>query len=614
MGAWLRRILALVAVLAALAGLRRVAEVEVLAPEPMRASDALPLYLSAGAVADGHDPTERASLEEAYDSRGMVVGAATFSTLYPPTAGSLLRGVASRPWSSFVLGWRMVLLLAVGGLGVAAGMLARRRGAEPSIAVAWGGATGAGLAWHPVVAEGVRLGQVNMLLAALCALAVAALPEADDRDEARSARVLRRAGEGTTGLLLALGALVKLVPGGLLIPLAASRRVRPVVVAACVGILGIVVAFGHTPPARFLTAVLDTLRFQSEIRPDWLVGRNPAPDWMVPFGHARHAGLQWITLLAAALVPAVWSGSAVTRAAMVLICAWLGADAAGFHVLYIPLAWPVLSLVSGRPAAWALGMAALWLAASREAPGPLALLEPEPRMVLAGYVLWGIAASELVAAARTAPVAAWTARLPVGPAFTRGCAAMAGVLCGVSLAASQPGNGPWAPPLPRGLEAPRGAGYIRAGDRAPGGGQQGLGAGVYRSASTLARPGTIRALQMYLRRAPLRWAELAERYPARGDEMLGRVSLTPRKELRDLSGRQVGTWLIAERDAIERYKQDGIDVAELEDMFLEAWASELGTLVLSTPTEAGAAEPSTPSGVTAAGVRVAPVVELGGGR
>jgi hypothetical protein len=613
MGAWLRRILALGAVLVALAGLRRVAEAEVFSREPMRASDALPLYLAAGAVSDGHDPTDRSALEEAYDSRGMVVGAATFSTLYPPTAGSLLRGVAGVRWPAFVLGWRVVLLASVAGVGVAAGRLARRRGAGGAASVAWGGATATALAWHPVVTEGVRLGQVNMLLAALCALAMAVLPDrAEPEGRADGAAAPVQPGRDlavdvAVGALLALGALLKLVPGGLLLPLAAARRTRPVAVAAGLGLLAVAVAFVHTPPARFVEAVLETLRFQSEIRPDWLVGRNPAPDWMLPLGHARHAGLQWITLLTAVVMPLVWPSSSVVRAAMALVCAWLGADAAGFHVLYIPLAWPVLALVAGRPVVWGLGVAALWAAAPWDPPGTPAVLAPEPRMVLAGYVLWALAGVQLVASIRATPAAAWVARLPGGPSFSGGATALAGVLCGVSLAASQPGNGPWSPPLPRGVQAPRGAGYIHAGERAPGRGQGGLGAGLDRSASTLARPGTIRGLQMYLRRAPLRWAELAERYPALSEEMHARALRAPRKELRDLSGRQVGTWLLAERDSLARCVRDGLDVTELDAMFQEAWASGLGTMVISgVPDADGAA--------TAAGVAPVPVVAPAPGR
>jgi len=88
-----------------------------------------------------------------------------------------------------------------------------------------------------------------------------------------------------------------------------------------------------------IEAIRETLRFQATIDPDWLVGRDPAPEWMRLLGFVRHTPLQWITLAAVAIVPAARPSARTALAGMALLCAWLGADAAGFHVLYAPLAY-----------------------------------------------------------------------------------------------------------------------------------------------------------------------------------------------------------------------------------------------------------------------------------
>ncbi len=552
-------VLVVVLCAAALSGLGHLLWTEVLAPGTTRASDALPLYLSAAAVADGADPTRQAALEAAYDARGLRVGAATFSTLYPATAGALLRPFAALDWEAFTQAWRSLLVLAVASYAASVYALAAGPGGSDGpptrrARLAWAAVLVAVLAWHPVTAETVRLGQVNLLLGALCAGSMALLLHARD---------------GSAGTLLALGALLKLVPGAGILPILAARRARPAVALAGVGLAGVALALRNTALPRILEAVGETLRFQSAIDPDWLVGADPVPGWMRLLGYARHDGLQWITLGAIALVPLLRPSARTACGGVALLCAWLGADAAGFHVLYAPLAYPALAWAGvGRPGRFALLAGALWALAQMPAD-----LGAEPRMVLWGLLAWGMAAERLLRdAAEVAP-----GPLEADPSYNAGALSLAGVACGVSLALSVPGAGPAGPPLPEGRTAPEGPGFITPSDRVPGS-VAALGDGPDRAASTLARPGTIRALQLWMRRAPLAWEALAERYPARSGLLRERARAAPAGELRDHSGRAIGAWLRDERAAAEALAAEGLDVSTVRaglDPALESGLADL---------------------------------------
>lgn len=542
------RLAAVLAVLFALAGLGRVARTEILADEVSRASDALPLYLSGAAVAERLDPTEEASLAKVYDERRLTVGAATFSTLYPATAGVILRPYAALDWDGFTAAWRWTLLTAVAGFGLAAGVATGGgwRG------LLWGGAVTATLAWHPVTAECVRLGQVNLVLGALCALAMALIPRS-------------RAAQVGAGLLLGLGGVIKLVPGALLLPALATRRWVPTVAAGLFGAVILALVLPVTPLGDFIEAVRGTLRFQAAIDPDWLVGRDPAPPWMRLLGFARHEPLQWITLALAGLVPALRPSPRTAVAGMATLCAWLGADAAGFHVLYAPLAYPVFVLLAGdwrASVALALPYYALaWFPAT---------LGAEPRMVLFGLLAWVAAVVTLLrAAAAVAPGPA-----EADPELNGVAVALGGVLTGALLVGAVPGEGPVAAPLPEGRTTPEGPGFIHANDRVPGE-VRALGGGLDRPASTLARPGTIRALQLYLRGAPVRWRSLAETYPARASLFEGRATAVPGGDLRDHSGREIAAWLLEEQATITQLQGEGIDVGELGPALEAALASGL---------------------------------------
>jgi len=76
------------------------------------------------------------------------------------------------------------------------------------------------LAWHPVTAECVRLGQVNLVLGALCAVAMAGVA-IEGRAAARAGR-RAWAVDLVVGAALGLGGALKLVPAALLLP--SSRR------------------------------------------------------------------------------------------------------------------------------------------------------------------------------------------------------------------------------------------------------------------------------------------------------------------------------------------------------------------------------------------------------
>jgi hypothetical protein len=524
--------------LVATVGFARLARDEILHAEGTRAADALPLYLAAAAVADGTDPTTQEGLAAAYDRRGVKVGAATFSTLYPASAGVVLQPFAVLAWASFETIWRWGMLVAAAVVAASAGVRAR--------SAAWGAGLAAVLAWHPLMVEAVRLGQVNLWLGALGALAVVTPGAAG-------------------GALLAVGALIKVVPGAGLLPFAAARRWGVVVSGAVVGLAGLAVTAGFVPLARVVSALRETLAFQAAIDPDWLVGRDPAPDWMRWLGFVRHDALQWIALGLAVGVPAARPSLGTARAGLAVLFAWLGADAAGFHILYTPLAFPVLVLVAGRPVPFVALAASLHLLARW--PESLA---PEPRMVLWGFAAFGVAVSELAREASAVPRGAWERDRELRGVVV----ALAGLATGGLVAAAPPGDGPVAAPLPEGVHTPEGAGFIHANDRVPGE-TRALGAGVDRAASTLVKPGTVRDLQLYLRRAPHLWRELAERYPAQSERLLARARAAPSGELRDLSGREVGAWLREERAAVEAMQGTGLELGVLPAALAAAEASGL---------------------------------------
>jgi hypothetical protein len=202
---------------------------------------------------------------------------------------------------------------------------------------------------------------------------------------------------------------------------------------------------------------------------------------------------------------------------------------------------------------------------------------PEPRMVLFGLLLWGWSLVRLLHDASQVKAHRWEE----DRAWKQGMVTLLGVGVGVLLARAWPSEGPIAAPLPEGQSMPEGPGFIHPQDRVPGQ-IRALGSGMDRPASTLAKPGTIRALQVYLLKAPVLWRGLAEHYPARSSLFLARAAAAPSGELRDLSGREVQAWLQEEEKAIHALKAEGLDAGELPTYLEAALASGLADPGLET--------------------------------
>ena len=375
-GRLLRGTLPLLVVLLAGAGVARLVDREILHPGETRAADALPLYLAACARADGLDPTRQDALAAAYDARGMDVGAATFSNLYPATAAAVFRPAAALSWDGFTVAWRFVMVGAMVALGVVfAAMLGDE--VQPPGRLALGALVVAVLAWHPLGPAMVRLGQVNVVLAVLSGVAIVGV---------------LRAREGLSGGVIALGALVKLVPGALLVPALAARRWPMVLVAGVVGLAGVGLAAMGTSVPRQIESIRETLHFQASIAPDWMTEGRDVPGWVVPVGFVRHVALLRLSFAGALLAAWAWPSRQVLAGTMALLCVWLGADAAGFHVLYLPLALPGAFWLAGR----APVLGALSLAGFCAYPFVGEHIPEDARAVVFGVALWGLVAVQLV--------------------------------------------------------------------------------------------------------------------------------------------------------------------------------------------------------------------------
>lgn len=351
-----------------------------------RASDALPLYLSAVTVIDGGDPTDQADLQAAFESREVTARAAIFSNLYPASAGVLLRPLGYGSYEQFIAWWRALLLLGavLAGVGAALGSV-RGRGAPIAAGVGLWLAT----AGFPVTAECIALGQANLLMAGLMAVAMAALAR------------------GWTAVAAAFGVLgagIKLVPGAIFAPLLGGRQWRGLAVGAGLGGALAVLTFATVPVERVLEGVRATLQFQSAISPDWLNDVD-APDWVVFVGDWRHRATQLITGIL--VLATAWAAAGTDRlrptmaGGVALITAWLGADAAAFHVLYAPLYIPAVVYLATWPLdreaprwSWALVplAAAPWLALET----PLIEVSDTFALTVAGLLLWAGTALRLL--------------------------------------------------------------------------------------------------------------------------------------------------------------------------------------------------------------------------
>ncbi len=417
------------------------------------AADALPVYLATVTMAEGRDPGDREQLRASYQARGLRARAATYSTLYPATLPALLGPVGGLAWPGFVTLWRAILLLSLAGCGLL-GCASR-----PQAPWAWAVGPQLGLLvllLVPASGDCVRLGQANLLLAMLLALAMLAVGRARD---------------GLAGGLLALGAAVKLVPGLALLPLVAARRWRAVVVASAVGGLCLGLAWWRLPLVEIVGGVLDTVRFQGAIHPDWAARHAQPLRWLGFVAALRHGPLLLLTLSVGLPLVALQPRRGIILPVMAMTSAWLGCTAGAFHLLYTPLLYPALLFVVGWPleADAERGWALLGAGVALLAAALVFLLEPagvviEARVTLLGLALWGLCALRLWRAWRVLP-------RPEGALARRALGwypvGLALVVGGI-LAWTLPGGRPLAPAVPPALQAEIGAGFILPGDPAPG--------------------------------------------------------------------------------------------------------------------------------------------------
>jgi Glycosyltransferase family 87 len=389
------------------------------AVDPLRSSDALPVYLSAAAIHDGLDPTTQESLKQAYETREMSVRAAIYSNLYPASTGVLFGPLAHGSWTSFVTMWRWLLLAGAVAAGAFGGLAAVRGPATP-LAAALG--VWMALAAFPVTDECIALGQVNLLVAGLMGVV---------------AYALSRQRDGLAGIAAVLGTAVKLVPALCVWPLLAGRRWRGVAVSVAAGLVVVGMVWAQVPLDRAVFGVLGTLEFQSAITPTWM-GLDPAPPWMLFLGALRHLPLGIWTILvvgvAAHLVP---TSAEIRTAGAALAAAWIGADAAAFHVLYAPLyipAWVYATVwvFDDDAPPWAALTLPLAIAPATLFQFESLGVAPEARLVVVGLLVW---AGVLLRLAHHMPT------LP------RGAALALGLVAGFGLAKAETfGKGPAGPP------------------------------------------------------------------------------------------------------------------------------------------------------------------------
>jgi len=377
-----------------------------------RMSDALPLYLYGAAFLEGLSPVDPASLQAVYDERGLRVGAAIWSTLYPATAAPLMAPLGALSWEAFNRVWGALLLASALAVGVLV------PGGRDRVVAA---GVGVGLMgfFLPAV-EAARLGQVNNLLALLGAAACLAVYRNRDL---------------LAGALVGVGACLKLVPAVLVFPWLLGGRWKTAVGGLLVGLPILGVSLLVTSPAELLEALQQTARFQDTVAPAWL-DRMAFPAWLVELGTVRHRGLLAASLFASAGL-VLWRPSKEVRlGGAFLLLAWLGTDAAAFHILYAPLyapamVWLVKWCLEDGPA-WRFAVGALVLAGALIAPRvDLVVQDATVSCVIYGYLLWvavlARTTSDALASVERGPLNTLVGRWPVP------CAGLSGLTLVVAL-------------------------------------------------------------------------------------------------------------------------------------------------------------------------------------
>lgn len=300
---------------------------------PEDAADAVPLYLSGLALREGGDPTdvalrERLSVRER--TRTQVL-----STLYPATIAPPMAMLVGQGWTPFLLRWRAIVVTAV-LVGAAATGWGGARGRLAPIGAALGMLIVSTA--FPLTEGALFLGQANLLIAGL--LGLATWSAARDRG-------------GGVAAAAVVGAAIKLVPAIALWPLLAARRWRALAVALGLGAALILITFTQVPPANVIGNVLDTVRFQQDVRPAWQ-GFFPGP--LLPFlAVVRLTALGSLSLVIVGICAhstrAEPERPDVLAGGIALLIAWLGASASAVGVYYGLLALPALIRLAVRPLA-----------------------------------------------------------------------------------------------------------------------------------------------------------------------------------------------------------------------------------------------------------------------
>ncbi|MCB9741192.1 MAG: DUF2029 domain-containing protein [Alphaproteobacteria bacterium] len=571
----LRRWLSWAALLAAFALFTTVPRGAVFTERPRHMADALPLYLYAAAVDEGLSPIDPDSLREIYERRDMGVKAATWSTLYPATAGVLMRPFAALSWKQFEAVWAWVLMAATLAVGLliptpGGGSPERRR-------LTW--ALGVSLmALTPASVETARLGQVNMLLAALSAAALVLS--------------LRRR-DLLGGALLGLGACLKLVPAAVALPLFLGGRWRVAVGGCLIGLPALALAFGVTPPEALIAGLRDTSAFQSIITPAWLV--NPElPRWIWHLGFTRHTALMSLTGIVAVTFSLWRPGPGVLVGAGALVLAWLGTSASVFHLLYTPLYAPAWLWICAWaldpraprwtwPLSFAYAVAGVWFPAQYWWG-----IDPTVACMLFGFLVWlGVLARTLWEAGlaeERGPLAPLLERWPSAPAAAYGLAGV-WIVAKVGL----PGDGPVDAPLTDtpGQEIRRtGVGFIDPDERPPGAGPDWVSPlpmlrapedGAWRwpemPVTGALTPRSRKPLDAHLQAAPDLWLSQAAALqdPALAEAARALAASTPRGAFTRLPYQSLATWLASEGVLMARIEAQGQSVPALR----ESWEAVL---------------------------------------
>ncbi len=549
----------------------------VLAEGPTRMSDALPLYLYGAAFDAGLSPVDTASLQQVYEQRGLRVGAALWSTLYPATAGPWLLPLSRLSWEGFSRAWGWILLLSSMGVGLLIPSPTPRSGEDRRLVL------GAGLllaALFLPTTESARLGQINALLAVLCAGALVLA--------ARRRGVL-------AGLLLGLGASLKLVPVLLAGPLLLGRRWKVPLGGLLLGLPTLAITLTVLPLDGLVQALRDTAEFQDTVAPAWL-SQDIVPGWMLTLGDLRHRGLMFASLAIASGL-ALWRPApGVLVGACMLLLAWLGTDASAFHILYAPLYLPALVWVATWPLearsprwSWALALP-LALAALGMPRWELWFMDATVSCVLLGYLAWlGVLARtgwELsVSELDAGPVERLVQRFPLPLA---GAAGLTVALCLLLPKSSTGKPPPDSVVIDQDGELVRtGPGFLDPGTQPPGAVSAPAQVGesptpTTPGVSSTVRPwpemgpqgslakGSRRTVSRHLGLAAWRWEEVARAQPDHAELALDLADWVPDDDLRSVEVGHLARFLAAEGVLLRRLEDEGVEVGPLRGEWSEA--------------------------------------------